>query len=129
MADSIPARLRRFLLRSGVSQEEAAKRMGYSHASGLQRYLSETDYTKEYVSVQFAKKFAEAVTGRGPDPVTVDEVLELAGIIQPIKVGKVQHSLSPPPRNQRRIWMLCIPLEDLPAQQLLSRRLRLRAGT
>lgn len=89
MSDSIPSRLRRFLTRSGVSQEEAAKRMGYSHASGIQRYLSETDYTKEYVSVQFAKKFADAVAGRGPDPVSVDEVMELAGIIPPFRVNKI----------------------------------------
>lgn len=83
MADSIPTRIRRLLTRSGVSQESAAKSMGYSHASGLQRYLAEEDYTKEYVSIAFAKKLADAIAGRGNPPISTNEVLELAGIIAP----------------------------------------------
>lgn len=90
MADSIPIRIRRLLTRSGVSQETAAKSMGYSHASGLQRYLSEEDYTKEYVSLGFAKKLAAAVVGKGNPPVTENEVLELAGVVAPVVATPIE---------------------------------------
>lgn len=79
MTDAIPHKLRQLLKRSGLSQEKLARAMGYSHASGIQRYLAD-GYPKDRLDLDIAQKFAGALTGMGSPPIEAHEVLALTGL-------------------------------------------------
>lgn len=79
MTDTIPLRLRQLLKRSGLSQEKLARAMGYSHASGIQRYLAD-GYPKDRLDLDIAQKFASALTGMGTPPIEAHEVMALTGL-------------------------------------------------
>lgn len=81
MSEPTPLKLRKLVRRAGVSMERLARDMGYSHASGIQRYLSE-GYTKERLDLEIAMKFAKALAGKGEPPITEAEVLALTGLHQ-----------------------------------------------
>lgn len=72
--------LMRLRSRSGLSMAKLAKAAGYSHASGVQRYMSE-DFTKR-LPVEVAERFADALTGKGAPPINREEVLTLSGLTQ-----------------------------------------------
>jgi phage repressor protein C with HTH and peptisase S24 domain len=60
---------------------DAAKAAGYSHASGIQRYL-EPDYDA-LLPLRIAEKFADAFAGKGSPPIERSEVFALAGMPEP----------------------------------------------
>lgn len=79
MTETTPQRLRALLKRAGISMERLARDMGFAHASGIQRYLSDA-YPKERLDLEIAQKFARGLTGRGVPPITEAEVMALTGI-------------------------------------------------
>lgn len=67
--------------RSGFSVRAFAKACGYSHASGIQRYVDlEFDGN---LRPDVAKKMAEALTGKGAPPIEAAEVYALVGMPTP----------------------------------------------
>lgn len=81
MIETVPKTLRALLKRAGISMERLARDMGYAHASGIQRYLSDT-YPKDRLDLDIAAKFARGLVGRGVPPITEAEVMSLTGIEQ-----------------------------------------------
>ncbi len=79
MTETTPQRLRALLKRAGISMERLARDMGFAHASGIQRYLSDA-YPKERLDLEIAQKFARGLMGRGLPPITEAEVMSLTGI-------------------------------------------------
>lgn len=76
--ESTGAALGRLRLRAGLSVREFAQASGYSHGSGVQRYLEEA-YTKR-LPMDVAERMATALEGKGRPPIERNEVLVLAGI-------------------------------------------------
>jgi phage repressor protein C with HTH and peptisase S24 domain len=70
--------LSRLRIRSGLSMAKLARAAGYSHASGIQRYVA-SDFDKR-LPVEVAEKFADALAGHGNPPIERDEVFKLAGL-------------------------------------------------
>lgn len=81
MTETIPQKLRSLTRRAGLSMERLARAMGYSHASGIQRYLSD-NYSRERLDLDIALKFVRGLAGRGVPPITETEILRLTGIEQ-----------------------------------------------
>lgn len=71
--------LRGLMERAGLSVRAFAQAAGYSHGSGVQRYI-EADYDSELPN-QVARKMAEALDGRGEPPITRAEVFLLTGVV------------------------------------------------
>lgn len=69
------ARLR---ARSGMSVRALALAAGYSHGSGVQRYL-EASFDKR-LPIDVAERLAEAMSGKGTPPIERAEVLTLTGL-------------------------------------------------
>lgn len=59
--------------------DELAKAMGYARASSIQRYLTDGDYKKKFISADLAEKFEAALSGKGTPPINPDEIWEMAG--------------------------------------------------
>lgn len=70
--------LRGLMERADLSVRAFAQRAGYSHGSGVQRYI-EPEYDSALPN-QVAIKLADALDGRGSPPITRAEVLVLTGI-------------------------------------------------
>lgn len=104
MVDSVPTRLRKLLKRSGLSLQELARGAGYKGASSIQRYFSEAEYGKDFLTPDVAHVFATAMEGLGSPPVTKAEVLELAGI----KSEPFVIPLEPAP--QTGAWPMDVPI-------------------
>lgn len=64
--------------RSGLSVRAFAQAAGYSHGSGVQRYL-DASFDRR-LPVEVAEKFCAALVGRGDPSITRDEVLALTGV-------------------------------------------------
>ena len=79
MTENVTERLRKLKKRSGLPMTTLAKKAGYKAASGIQRYFDPDQFTKEYLGFEIAKRFADALVGRGDPPITRQEVLTLAG--------------------------------------------------
>ena len=75
----IPSRLRQLMHRAGMSMDELAKAMGYARASSIQRYLTDGEYKKKFISADLAEKFEAALVGKGKPPIARDEVWDMAG--------------------------------------------------
>lgn len=70
--------LSRLRARSGLSMAKLARAAGYSHASGVQRYLA-PEFDKR-LPLDVAEKLADAMTGRGTPVIDRDEIFALAGL-------------------------------------------------
>lgn len=80
---SAPMALKRLREKAGLSMEELAHAAGYKHASGIQRYESDT-YIRKHFPVDLVRRLAPALAGRGNPPITVREIyLTLAGVLPP----------------------------------------------
>lgn len=62
---TIPTKLRDFMKRAGMTMDELAQAMGYARASSIQRYLTDGEYKKNFISPDFAEKLAKALSGKG----------------------------------------------------------------
>ena len=80
MAQTIPARLRKLKVQSGLSLRKLAMEMGYADASSIQRYFDDERYNGDALPLSIAKKFAKALTGLGRPPIREGEVMALAGV-------------------------------------------------
>ena len=65
----IPSRIRHLMHRAGMSMDELARAMGYARASSIQRYLSDGEYKKKFISVELAEKLESALQGKGNPPI------------------------------------------------------------
>jgi len=70
--------LSRLRERSGLSVRALAAGSGYSHASGVQRYLDSA--YKRRLPMEVAERMADALAGKGLPPIERQEVLALAGV-------------------------------------------------
>lgn len=77
----VTKKFRELRIRSDLSMNALAKAMGYRGPSSIQRYENPVQFTKRYLPVDIAERFANAVEGRGTPPITKAEVMQLAGII------------------------------------------------
>ena len=85
-----PAKLRKLILRSGLSQTRVAKTAGYATASGIQRYVDDKQFTDKFLSLGLAQNLTKALVGRGVPSITELAVLALAGINELIQVGGLE---------------------------------------
>lgn len=91
----IPSRLRELMHRAGLSMDELAKAMGYARASSIQRYMTDGEYKKKFISADFAEKLEKAVVGKGAPPITRDEIWDMAGAKWPQAIAKPTPASSP----------------------------------
>jgi transcriptional regulator with XRE-family HTH domain len=80
VTEHITVRLRKLRERAGLSMQQVAEALGYSHASGYQRYEDADMYTKKYISVEMAEKLVPILVGLGNPPIKPEEVMALAGL-------------------------------------------------
>lgn len=71
-------RLRALMDRAGLSVRAFAIASGYSHGSGVQRYI-EPDF-EGHLKPDVATKMAKALVGRGTPPIESSEVFDLIGV-------------------------------------------------
>lgn len=70
--------LSRLRVRSGLSVRDFAVLAGFSHGSGVQRYIDPA--FEKLLPVDKAKTFAAVLAGRGSPPIERSEIFELAGL-------------------------------------------------
>ena len=70
--------LRALMERADLSVRAFAQRAGYSHGSGVQRYIEPT--YDDQLPVKVAQRLADALDGRGDPPITKAEVHTLTGM-------------------------------------------------
>ncbi len=75
--------------RSGLKKAAVAKGMGFSHASGLQRYTDPALFGErnQYFRVDIVERAARILTGRGEPPILDAELYALANTTPPAKPG------------------------------------------
>lgn len=76
--ETIGARLKAILDRSGLSLRALAAAAGYNHASGIQRYV--TAHHNIPLKVDVAMRLADAMEGKGSPPIRRNEVMDLVGM-------------------------------------------------
>ncbi|MDT0507514.1 S24 family peptidase [Novosphingobium sp. MMS21-SN21R] len=76
--DTTGQRLRALMERAGLSVRVFAQAAGYSHGSGVQRYI-EPDFEGQ-IKPSVARRFAQALVGKGSPPIDEGEVFALIGI-------------------------------------------------
>jgi phage repressor protein C with HTH and peptisase S24 domain len=76
----VAEKLRKLRERAGLSMDRLARACGYKGASSYQRYENATQYTKPLLPVPLAAKIAKTLAGKGDPPITLEEVLALAGV-------------------------------------------------
>lgn len=76
---TVTDRLKELRERAGLVQSEIADKLGYKTQSGYQRYESATEYDKPYLSNEIVEKLIPILQGKGHPPITLDEILSLAG--------------------------------------------------
>lgn len=59
--------------------DELAQSMGYKGASSIQRYLTDGEYKKDYLSPDFAAKLERAIVGKGKSDIASSEIWALTG--------------------------------------------------
>ncbi len=64
--------------RAGITIRELADAAGYSHGSGVQRYLS--DEFDKRLQPEIAAKFVAALAGKGEPPIEASEITALIGL-------------------------------------------------
>lgn len=74
----ITARIRDLISRAGMTLEQAAHAMGFARASSIQRYVTDGDYKKDFISADLATKLEGAICGKGSPPITRSEIWALA---------------------------------------------------
>lgn len=91
MADveTMGARFRAIVERSGMSYRDLAKAAGYSAASGIQRYVEV--HNDKAMNVDVAKRFAAALEGKGSPPIAASEVMALTGLIERPASNAITH--------------------------------------
>lgn len=77
--ETIGAKLIAIRERSGLSLDKVAARGGWAGRSSVQRYF-EVEYNPEYLPLDIAKKLIKAFEGQGTPPVSINELLTLAGV-------------------------------------------------
>lgn len=90
----IPSRLRGLMHRAGLSMDELAKAMGYARASSIQRYLTDGEYKKKFISADFAEKLEKAVAGKGSPPIVPNEIWDMAGAKWPKALMEAQPAVA-----------------------------------
>lgn len=105
MAETVPQKLRKLLRRSGLSLQELAVASHYKGASSIQRYFSDSEYTREFLHPSVAHVFADALEGKGSPAITRAEVLELAG-------GPTSNVIAAPiaPGAPDALWPIDVPI-------------------
>ncbi len=73
--------LRHLMERAGYSVRDFAKAAGYSHGSGVQRYIE--PHFEGLIKPDVAKRMADALTGRGTPPIEAQEIYALVGLPLP----------------------------------------------
>ncbi len=76
--DTTGQRLRALMDRAGLTVRAFALAAGYSHGSGVQRYI-EPDF-EGHIKPSVAKRFVQALAGKGTPPVDPHEVFALIGM-------------------------------------------------
>lgn len=72
------AAMQRLRERSGLSVRDLAKKAGYAHGSGIQRYLDPA--FGEPLAVKAATRLADALAGLGDPPIERAEIIRLTGL-------------------------------------------------
>lgn len=65
------------ITRSGLTQSEVAKRIGFSHTSGLNRYVRADTQEDRPIAINLVKKLLPVLVGKGNPPIRVEEVMAL----------------------------------------------------
>lgn len=79
--DPIPIRLRALRKRAGLSMADMIKALGLKTTSGYQHYEKPAGgFSKSALPLDFTRKIAAVLIGKGTPPVTEDEVWALAGL-------------------------------------------------
>ncbi len=69
--------------RLGWSMAKMAKLLGFSHASGYQRYELEESYRRhKFIKADIVHKLIKGLVGQGRPPITEEEVLALGGVMR-----------------------------------------------
>lgn len=77
-AETMGAKFRALVKRSGISYRDLADAAGFSAASGIQRYVDV--HNDKPMGVDVAKRFAAAMEGKGKPPIDKAEILALTGL-------------------------------------------------
>lgn len=106
----VAERFREMVDRSGLSQEQVAHGMGYSHASGIQRYIDPLKFGErnQYFRIDIVEKAAKILSGRGEPPILDSDLYALANTTPPAKsdrsgLGEAKVSTSPPPPVENKL--------------------------
>lgn len=70
--------LSRLRAQAGMTVRDLAVAAGYSHGSGIQRYID--DGFDKNLAYAVAERFADALAGKGSPPIAREEVLALSGV-------------------------------------------------
>jgi SOS-response transcriptional repressor LexA len=89
----VPSRIRQMMHRAGLSMDELARSMGYARASSIQRYLTDGEYKKPFITVELARKLEGALLGRGTPPISSAEIMQLTGVDWPTEAAPRQTGL------------------------------------
>lgn len=84
---SVPPRemLKALIERSGLSQSEVAKKMGFASPSGLNRYIREATQRDDPIPVDVVKRLVPILRGIGHPVITQDDIMSLTTL--PISPG------------------------------------------
>lgn len=75
---SVATQMRELRERAGLSIDEMARSLGFSHANSIKQYEDEENNPKDYLPVEFTEKIARVLVGHGKPSIQPDEVWSLA---------------------------------------------------
>lgn len=86
------AKFRSLVERSGISYRDLAKAAGFSAASGIQRYVD--IHNDKAMGVDVAKRFAAAMEGKGTPPIDKAEILALTGFYPTVPASNASQPIA-----------------------------------
>jgi hypothetical protein len=92
MAEHVSKRFKALLDRAGLKGLRAAKALGYSTASGVQRHLSPA-YPDQFYPPDFVDRML-ALVGKGSPPITEAEILSFSKIPGAMPRGEARETLA-----------------------------------
>ncbi|MCM2293781.1 LexA family transcriptional regulator [Allorhizobium sp. BGMRC 0089] len=81
--------------RANMTMDELAQAMGYARASSIQRYLTDGEYRKAFISPDLAHKLEQAMLGKGQPPIMKAEIWDMTGMTEG-QLPQMRTPMTPP---------------------------------
>lgn len=91
-SETMGARFRALVARSGLTYRELASAADFNTASGIQRYVD--IHNDNPMSVSVAKRFVRAMEGKGTPPIEASEIMDLTGISSGAPMSNVSQTIA-----------------------------------